>query len=174
MIIVAIRETVVLTLGCLVTFIGSLLLGNANRDFAALASAVLLPIVFCLIRVSLVKRPDSTLSGLRHVGYQLCLGLALVLLLLFEMSMGMFLGAADIPIGMWMVVGAFGMAYVVFFCLAFQIGSTTELAYNWPFDVAVDPVHSTGRANQYADEPADARETSAQSVLNSYSTPRSP
>ena len=174
MIIVAIRETFVLMLGCLLSFIGSLILGNANRDYAALASAILLPIVFCLIRASLVKRPDSTLSGIRHVGYQLCLGLALVLLLLFEMSLGLFLGAADIPTVMWMIVAAFGMGYVLFFTVAFRVGSTTDLTYNWPFDCDIHRGDSNARSNRYADEQNDARETSAQSVLNPSFFPRSP
>ena len=174
MIIVAIRETFVLMLGCLLSFIGSLILGNASRDFAALASAILLPIVFCLIRASLVKRPDSTLSGIRHVGYQLCLGLALVLLLLFEMSLGLFLGSADIPAVMWMIVAAFGIGYVLFFTVAFRVGSTTNQSYDCPFGCGVDRSDSNARSHRYADEQNDARETSAQSVLNPNFSPRSP
>jgi hypothetical protein len=174
MIIVAIRETFVLMLGCLLSFIGSLMLGNANRDFTALASAILLPILFCLIRAALVKRPGSTLSGIRHVGYQLCLGFALVLLLLFEMSVGLFLGAADIPTVMWIIVAAFGMGYVFFFTVASRVGSTTDLSYNWSFACDVDRGDSNALSNRYADEQNDARETSAQPFLNSYFTPRSP
>lgn len=124
MITVAIRETFVLMLGCLISFAGSMILGNADRDFAALTSAILLPIVFCLIRAAFVKSPDPTLSGIRRVGYQLILGIALVLLLLFEMSFGLFCGAADIPLAMRLAIAAFGMGYVLCYSVARSDQST--------------------------------------------------
>ena len=77
MIIVAIREIVVLLFGCVLALVSSLIVGNANRDFPALVIAIVIPIVFCLIRVTLVKRPDSALSGFRHFGYHCALDLRL-------------------------------------------------------------------------------------------------
>ncbi len=156
MIIVAVRETIVLLLGCLFAFIGSLILGNANQEFAALASAIILPIVFCLIRASLIQRRDSALTAFRDVGYQLCLGIAFVFLLLFEMSLGLFLGAADIPAAVWLIVGGFGMGYVFFFSVAFHIGSTCEGSDNWPFDIDVNPA-TTGLSTRYAAEQCHTR-----------------
>ena len=173
MIIVAVRETVVLLLGCLFAFIGSLILGNANREFAALASAILLPIVFCLIRASLVKRPDAALSAFRVNGYQLCLGIAFVFLLLFEMSLGLFLGAADIPAAMWLIVGGFGMGYVLFFSVSIRIGSTCVGPYNLRFDFDVHPT-TAGFWTRYADEQDDARERPTSSVVNGQSITAAP
>lgn len=152
MMIVAIREMFVLILGCVFSFIGSLMFGNANRDFGALASAILLPIVFCLIRASLATPLESTLSGTRRVSYQLCFSVALVLLLLFEMSFGIFLGAPDIPAAVWVIVAAFGMGYVIFFSVAFRIGSETEKLYTWLVESSVGGHDSNGRENRYADE----------------------
>ncbi|MDY0169579.1 MAG: hypothetical protein RBS80_23760 [Thermoguttaceae bacterium] len=165
MIIVAVRETVVLLLGCLFVFIGALILGNANREFAALASAIILPIVFCLIRASLIKRPDSALSAFRSVGYQLCLGIAFVFLLIFEMSLGLFVGAADIPATVWLIVGGFGMGYVSFFSVAFRVGSTCDGSDNGPFDIDVNSA-PTGLSTRRADEQDDARERPASVVVN--------
>ncbi len=126
MIFVAIRESFVLLLACLVSFISLLIVRNGNQDFAALTTAIVLPIVFCLIRASFVQRLGSTWSRRRQIGYQVCLGLALVLLLFFEMSLGLLLGVADIPAVVWLIVAAFGIGYVSLFTVAFRIGSTTE------------------------------------------------
>lgn len=162
MIIVAIREIVVLLFGCVLALVGSLIVGNANRDFAALVTAIVIPIVFCLIRVTLVKRPDSALSGFRHFGYQLCLGFAFVLLLLFETLLGLFWGAADIPAVVWWIVGGFGMGYVLFSSVASRVGSTGDQAYDRPLDVGAAPI-TTRPPNRYVDEPGDATEWLASS-----------
>ncbi len=126
MMIVAACETGVLLLGGLFVCLGSLMLGNANRDFAALASAILFPIIFCLIRAMSVGRASTVLSSWREFSYQLCIGIAFVFLLLFEMSLGLFYGAADIPASWWVIVGGFGMGYVFCFTVSFHLGSVAE------------------------------------------------
>jgi hypothetical protein len=117
MIPVVFREFIVLLLGAAVSFFASLF-GNAGRDFGALVAAVLLPIAFCLIRAALVRYPSQALSALRRACFQLALALGLVLLLVFEMGVAMFAGAADIPLGVWAVVSAFGIGYVLLFAAA--------------------------------------------------------
>lgn len=111
------RECIVLLLGIAVSLVASLF-GNAGRDFAALVAAVLIPIAFCLLRAATVRYPSKTLSVARRTGFQLAIGLAFASLLVFEMGVAMFAGAADIPLVVWVVVGAFGICYVLLFVVA--------------------------------------------------------
>jgi drug/metabolite transporter (DMT)-like permease len=117
MIEVIFRECIVLLLGVAVSLVASLF-GNAGRDFAALVAAVLIPIAFCLLRAATVRYPSKTLSVSRRTGFQLAIGLAFASLLVFEMGVAMFAGAADIPLVVWVVVGVFGICYVLLFAVA--------------------------------------------------------
>ena len=120
MIGVIFRECIVLLLGIAVSFVASQF-GNADQDFGALIAAILLPVVFCLIRAALVRYPSHTPSALRRTGFQFALALGLISLLVFEMGVAMFAGAADIPIAVWVVIGAFGIGYVVLLAVAHHL-----------------------------------------------------
>ena len=115
MITLAIRETCVLLLGLTVSLVCSLF-GNAGRDFGALVAAILVPIVFCLVRAGLADLPLEGLRASRRIFAQILFAVSLVSLLLFEMGVAMFAGAADIPAdipaGVWGVVAGFGVAYI--------------------------------------------------------------
>ena len=53
------------------------------------------------------------MSTIRQASYQLLRTFALIMLLLFELGMGLFIEAKDIPAAVWAVVVGFGMAYVL-------------------------------------------------------------
>ena len=114
MITVICRECVVLLIGVGVSLLASLF-GNAGRDFGALAAAILLPIVFCLIRAIVVQFPRAKLSLFWRGSYQITIALALISLLIFEMGVAMFAGAGDIPVGAWSVVVGFGENGAVYY-----------------------------------------------------------
>ncbi len=128
MIAVLCRECVFLLIGVGVSLLASLF-GNAGRDFGALVAAILLPIGFCLIRAAVIRSPRAELSLFWWRSYQITIGLALVSLLIFEMGVAMFAGEADIPLGAWGVVAAFGVGYILLFGVAHRI-------CRWPDDLA--------------------------------------
>ena len=127
MIRIAVRETLVLLLGYLLSCAGALVAGNAAENVKTLAAAILVPIAFALGRAALVRRPLRHLSWVRRASYQIVIGMAISLLLIFEMGTEMFVGAADIPLAAWAVVTASGVAYVLLFCLAQQLGFNGDL-----------------------------------------------
>lgn len=120
MIAVFLRESTVLVIGVAVSFIASLF-GDAGRDFGALAAAILIPIAFCLVRAAMIRFPREQLPPLRRGAFQTVTGAALVSLLVFEMGVAMFAGAADIPLVWWIVVAGFGVSYVLLSCVAHRV-----------------------------------------------------
>ena len=52
-------------------------------------------------------------SKIRRVIYQVLRAFALIMLLLFELGMGLFISANDIPCEAWAIVFCFGAAYVI-------------------------------------------------------------
>ena len=128
MIGLAIRETCVLLLGLAVSLVCSLF-GNAGRDFGALVAAILVPIVFCLIRAGFADLSLDGLRSSRRLVAQIVFAVSLVSLLLFEMGVAMFAGAADIPVGVWFVVAGFGAAYIILMVSANVCARPTPSAF---------------------------------------------
>ena len=128
MISLAIRETCVLLLGLAVSLVCSLF-GNAGRDFSALVAAILIPIVFCLIRACLADLPLGGLRSSRRIVAQVLFAVSLVSLLVFEMGIAMLAGAADIPLGVWFVVAGFGIAYITLMVYANACARPTSDAF---------------------------------------------
>jgi len=83
-----------------------------------LLPGVVVPICFCLGRMSFVPGCPKSASAIRQTFYQILRAFALIMLLLFEMGVGFFLDAKDIPAGVWAVVGGFGVIYVTSICIA--------------------------------------------------------
>ena len=96
-------------------------MGDAGRDVKALAAAILVPIAFCLVRAALTNLRFGNLSAFLRVAAQLSLGFALISLLIFEMGVAMFAGAADIPAGVWCVLLMFGVAYICLYVTAHRL-----------------------------------------------------
>lgn len=110
-------------MGLVISTIVAYLLGagqprQQNFPFANPLAALFIPIIVCLVRVGFVRMPSPNASKLRSILYQITIALALILLLLYEIGMGLFIGAIGIPLVAWLVVAGFGMLYVIFFCLA--------------------------------------------------------
>ena len=122
MIRVALREILVLLIGCVLAWVVSLAVGDAGRNFGALAASILVPIAFCLGRAAMVRPPMPQWSAARRVGYQVAVGIALVMLLVFEMGTPMLLGVADVPVAAWGVLAVIGIAYATLFCVAHHFG----------------------------------------------------
>jgi len=121
-----IRECIVLVLAFGISLIASMF-ANAGRDIGALAAALLLPVGFCLVRAARVRYQRTELSTLRSVSHQIVLALAFISLLIFEAGVAMFAGDAGIPFGVWVVVGGFGVGYVLLFCFAHWIGQPPDV-----------------------------------------------
>lgn len=110
---IILREICVLCLGVVVAGVAAIvcrLLGNKLE----LLPGVVVPIVFCLGRLVCVPGCSNDMGMGRRVACQLLRAFALITLLLFEMGVGLFIEARDIPFAAWAVVGGFGAAYVFF------------------------------------------------------------
>lgn len=123
MMAIAVRESGVLAIGCVVSAIVAYLLNFGQprlkmMPFANPLAALFIPIIVSLVRAAFVRKPSADVSKLRSILYQVSIALALILLLLFEIGVGLFIGAVGIPIFAWLIVAGFGMLYVLFFCFA--------------------------------------------------------
>jgi hypothetical protein len=76
-----------------------------------------MPIFFCLGRAAFAPSPPRNAVAIRRFVHQVLVALALVMLLLFEIGLGLFAGANDIPATVWMVVGSFAVVYVALICI---------------------------------------------------------
>jgi hypothetical protein len=106
------RETTVLCLGAATAAAAaaiSRLLGNRLE----LLPGIVVPIAFCLGRLCFARQCSEATTAIRRAICQLLLAFALIALFVFEMGVGLFIDANDIPIGAWAIVGCFGAAYVV-------------------------------------------------------------
>lgn len=121
MLATAYRECIVLLVGVAVSLLASLI-GNAGRDFRELVVAILFPIAFCLIRTAMVRYPPADRPLLRRVGFQIVMAMVLVCLLLFEIGVTMLAGTPNLPLGIWLVMAAFGASYLFLFSVAHRIG----------------------------------------------------
>ncbi|MEM7478755.1 MAG: hypothetical protein AAF483_27545 [Planctomycetota bacterium] len=139
-IFVAIRECGVLLLGCAFTALVAYLTDDGRPQpkmmpFANPLAALFIPILVCFVRSGFVQRPASEISRLRSIVYQFTIAFALILLLIFEIGVGLFVGAQDIPLKALVVVSGFGALYVCVFCLADAINHVpragTESEHDW-------------------------------------------
>jgi hypothetical protein len=93
-------------------------IGRFLPDGVRLMMAILVPIAFCLGRAAFFPSARRLPPGWRRVVYSLLAAAAVVLLWLFEMSVGLLLGAAGIPAIVWLAIAAIGCTYVVLIGLA--------------------------------------------------------
>ena len=120
------RETLVLCLGVIVAAAAATicrLWGNKLE----LLPGVVVPILFCLGRASLVSNCPKIATAIRRVLYQLLRAFALIMLFLFEIGVGLFIDAKDIPMAVWAVIGGFGVTYIAFVYFAESM-QTSEAA----------------------------------------------
>lgn len=120
---VALRESGVLLLGCLLNAIVAYLMDDGRprpkmMPFANPLAALFIPIFVCFVRAGFVPKPSEAVSKLRSILYQVLIAFALISLLLFEIGVSLFLGAPGIPLNAWLIVAGFGVMYVTFLCLA--------------------------------------------------------
>jgi hypothetical protein len=107
------RETLVLCFGVVVAASAAMACRFLGIKLELLPGVVV-PIAYCLMRLSFTNQhPRSTTAICWAIG-QVLRALALIMLLLFEMGVGLFIEAKDIPWEMWAIIGGFGVAYVAF------------------------------------------------------------
>ena len=122
----AFRELLVLLFGCAISSGLSMFLANGRQGINQMPAnpllALFVPIIFCLIRASLAKSPRPDTSVRRRTAYQVILAMALVLLLLFEVGIGLIVGTPGVTAVAWACVISIGLMYIVVFCVAMRIG----------------------------------------------------
>ena len=96
--------------------------GAANPGFVLLVA-----IILCLFRAGLARRPNPELASGRRIGSQVLLAFALVLLMFFEVGVGM-IASAKAPIVVWLVVALLGAAYLTLSFAAYGLAGHFE----WP------------------------------------------
>lgn len=120
---VAIREVGVLLLGCLFSALVYYLIDDGKprpkmMPFANPIAALFVPIIFCLVRAGFVRSPSNDVSKLQSMLYQVFIALALIFLMMFEISVCLFIGGQGIPFEAWLIAVGLGGLYVLFYCLA--------------------------------------------------------
>ena len=106
-----IRETAVLGGGVIIAIVAAILGRQHGRDLDVMLGIVL-PIIFCLARLACVSRVPGNTTMLRYMIHQLSWAFALIMLFLFELGVGLFILAKDIPFLYWGVIAAFATAYL--------------------------------------------------------------
>jgi len=106
------RETFVLCLGTVIAAIAPPIFRFFGNRLELLPGIVI-PIVFCLGRLIFVPACPQGIGTLRQIAYSLLRAFALIMLFLFELGVGLFAGANDIPGFVWAIIGCFGVAYVM-------------------------------------------------------------
>lgn len=118
----ALRECLVLCVGLAVAWLLRLIFDDGrpmpNQMPANPLLALFGSIGLCLVRAALVGERQSEVSNLRWTLYQIVIALALILLLVFEIGAGLFIGARGIPTVAWAILAGLGLGYVFFFCVA--------------------------------------------------------
>lgn len=109
---VILREILVLCLGVIVAVVAAIVCRLCGNKLELL-SGIVVPICFCLGRVSLTSACPKNMCAVRQALYQILRAFALIMLLLFEMGMGLFIESKDIPVAVWAVIVGFGMVYVL-------------------------------------------------------------
>jgi hypothetical protein len=112
-----VREALVLLVGVAVSGAAAIILERVGRDLE-FVHGIVIPIAFCLVRAAFVSGCAQETTWGRRLAYQVFIAGALIALLLFEMGVGLFAGARDIPMTVWMVVAGFGGVYCVMICVA--------------------------------------------------------
>jgi hypothetical protein len=79
--------------------------------------------------MSFVRGCPKNTSAIRQALYQVLHAFALIMLLLFEMGMGLFIEAKDIPAAVWAVVAGFGVIYVLSICIAESMQTSSTEYY---------------------------------------------
>jgi hypothetical protein len=121
---ILIREVQVLGAGIVVSATISLALQHLGKDLE-LIHGIVVPILFCLGRAAFVTSQPHNISALRRVISQIMLAFALIVLLLFEMGIGLFATANDIPIEVWCIIIGFGILYLFLMCCAESLRQQT-------------------------------------------------
>jgi hypothetical protein len=109
----ALREAQVLLLGVALAFTVSLTVRRGGM--AELLLAIVVPLALCIFRMTVIPYPriGRIMTTWKRVACQILLAIAIVLLLLFEMLVGLFAGPRKgIPWGAWAFVFALGAVYV--------------------------------------------------------------
>jgi hypothetical protein len=73
---------------------------------------------FCLGRAAFVPRCPDNSTAFRRVLYQVLRAFALIVLMLFEVEVGLCFVVKDIPNEAWAFIGSVGAVYIIFVCLA--------------------------------------------------------
>ena len=120
---VALRESGVLLLGCLLSALVYYLIDDGKprpklMPFANPIVSLFVPILFCLVRAGFVRSPSNDASKLQSTLYQVLIALSLIFLMVFEIGVGLFIGGQGIPFEAWLVAAGLGALYVLFYCLA--------------------------------------------------------
>ena len=109
---VILRETSVLCLGVIVAA-GAALTCRLWGNRLELLPGIVVPICFCLGRLSFMPGYPKNISSIRQALYQMLRAFALIMLLLFEMGVGLFIEADDIPAVVWGIVACLGIFYII-------------------------------------------------------------
>jgi len=127
----ALREARVVSIGALVACAGNFF-GNGQPGGLGFAAALLLPIVFCLLRAAMISSPPPELSVVRRGLFQIVLAVALIVLLVFEFAIGQMAGLNRVSPDALGLLVVLGVTYVFLYCLAHQFISTDPLLESDP------------------------------------------
>ena len=112
---VAFRETLVLLAATAISWLTVWL--NPRVGFDTRLLGLVLPFLYCVMRLAVLKYPPHNFPWLRRTGFQIAMGLALVCLLVFEEMVALMAGN-NVPWLAWAALSSVGLGYVMFFCLA--------------------------------------------------------
>ena len=132
------RETLVLGLGVVVAALADIVFRLCGNRLELLPGIVV-PICFCLVRLVFFPGCSANAGAIWQAVYQLMRAFGLIMLLLFEMGVGLFLGAKDIPGFVWGIIGGFGVAYVASVYIAESIQTSVEIRSIGPSDSVQRP-----------------------------------
>lgn len=122
MLYVAVRETLVLLLGVVMSLILSLLLKNLAPAWS-MAPTLVLPLALCIIRAGWTKIPHRSCTMLRYILASFFVAGAIVVLFLFEIMVGVLATSEDLPPAVWLIPAGLAVVYVTAYVIAWQIGS---------------------------------------------------
>lgn len=119
-----IRECSFLLLGIVVVF-ATAPAANARGGGNPLI-VLFLAIILCLLRAGMAKAPNPDLLWRRRVASQVVLASALILLMLFEMGIGVIINVAQVPDALWLFASLFGLLYIGLSFVAHSLGGHLE------------------------------------------------
>jgi hypothetical protein len=117
------RESMVLLMGLAIQGAIAVAFSNVVKDLDLL-HGIVAPIFVCVFRVAFFRAPAPAGSPRRWAVQQLLMAASLIVLMLFEMGTGLFMGAKGIPVGVWAVVLGCGLLYLALACVAEALNVT--------------------------------------------------